>query len=82
MRMTKCGKPHTPAATLRGSPNGSFCGALWSTIHRSSGGGGIRTHEALARPTVFKTAPFDRSGTPPTRIVTDAYEGWTSAGAP
>jgi ABC1 family protein len=30
-----------------------------------SGGGGIRTHGALARPTVFKTAPFDRSGTPP-----------------
>ncbi len=45
------------------------------------GGGGIRTHEALARPTVFKTAPFDRSGTPPTRIVTDAYER-ISAGAP
>ena len=30
-----------------------------------SGGGGIRTHGALARPTVFKTVPFDRSGTPP-----------------
>ena len=30
-----------------------------------SGGGGIRTHGTLARPTVFKTAPFDRSGTPP-----------------
>ena len=28
-------------------------------------GVGIRTHEALARPTVFKTIPFDRSGTPP-----------------
>ena len=48
----------------------------------TSGGGGIRTHEALARPTVFKTAPFDRSGTPPGRIVTDGYEGRTSAGAP
>jgi NAD(P)-dependent dehydrogenase (short-subunit alcohol dehydrogenase family) len=34
---------------------------------KNSGGGGIRTHEALARPTVFKTAPFDRSGTPPGR---------------
>ena len=33
--------------------------------HIFHGGGGIRTHEALARPTVFKTAPFDRSGTPP-----------------
>jgi hypothetical protein len=30
-----------------------------------SGGGGIRTHGPLARATVFKTAPFDRSGTPP-----------------
>ena len=37
----------------------------------SDGGGGIRTHEALARLTVFKTAPFDRSGTPPRLIVTD-----------
>ena len=26
----------------------------------------------LARPTAFKAAPFDRSGTPPERIVTDA----------
>ena len=32
---------------------------------RSSGGGGIRTHERLATPTVFETAPFNRSGTPP-----------------
>ena len=32
---------------------------------RENGGTGIRTQEALARPTVFKTAPFDRSGTPP-----------------
>jgi hypothetical protein len=47
-----------------------------------SGGGGIRTHEALARPTVFKTAPFDRSGTPPERIVTDPQPGRISAGAP
>ena len=31
----------------------------------TGGGAGIRTQEALARPTVFKTAPFDRSGTPP-----------------
>ena len=26
-----------------------------------SGGGGIRTHEALARPTTFKAVAFDRS---------------------
>ncbi len=31
----------------------------------SGGGGGIRTHGALARTTVFETAPFDHSGTPP-----------------
>ena len=48
----------------------------------SNGGGGIRTHGALARPSVFKTDPFDRSGTPPARIVTDGYETRTSAGAP
>jgi hypothetical protein len=31
-----------------------------------SGGGGIRTHEtAQHRLAVFKTAPFDHSGTPP-----------------
>ena len=47
-----------------------------------SGGGGIRTHGALARPLVFKTNPFDRSGTPPDGIVTDRYEGRISAGAP
>ena len=35
----------------------------------SSGGAGIRTHGTLARPTVFKTAPFDRSGTPPSCIL-------------
>lgn len=29
------------------------------------GGGGIRTHGTLARSTVFKTAPINRSGTPP-----------------
>src|SRR5207248_9688070 len=33
----------------------------------SGGGGGIRTHGALARPATFKAAPFDRSGTPPLR---------------
>ena len=32
------------------------------------GGGGIRTHERLATPTVFETAPFNRSGTPPGQI--------------
>ena len=31
----------------------------------SSGGGGIRTHGRLTPTTVFKTAPFNHSGTPP-----------------
>jgi hypothetical protein len=56
---------------------------------RRHGGGGIRTHEALARPTVFKTAPFDRSGTPPADIVTaslprrrsTAEEAWSPSSA-
>jgi hypothetical protein len=43
----------------------SFSYTLWPRPEDESGGGGIRTHEALARPTVFKTAPFGRSGTPP-----------------
>ena len=30
-----------------------------------NGGAGIRTQGALARPVVFKTTPFGRSGTPP-----------------
>ena len=36
-------------------------------LGNQDGGAGIRTQETLARPTVFKTAPFDRSGTPPGR---------------
>ena len=35
----------------------------WSRL--VCGGGGIRTHERLATPTVFETAPFNHSGTPP-----------------
>ena len=34
---------------------------------RDGGGGGIRTHGTLTRTTVFETAPFDHSGTPPRR---------------
>jgi hypothetical protein len=34
-------------------------------FEKQSGGGGIRTHERLATPTVFETAPFNHSGTPP-----------------
>ena len=42
--------------TLKKSPFGLFL---------NGGGGGIRTHGTLARTTVFKTAPINRSGTPP-----------------
>ncbi len=45
---------------------------------RHDGGGGIRTHGALARPTIFKTVPFDRSGTPPG----SASLGWRVATTP
>ncbi len=31
----------------------------------AGGGGGIRTHETVTGLTVFKTVPFDHSGTPP-----------------
>ena len=37
---------------------------LWFGLFKL-GGGGIRTHGTLARSTVFKTAPINRSGTPP-----------------
>jgi hypothetical protein len=32
---------------------------------QNGGGGGIRTHETLARLPVFKTGAFNRSATPP-----------------
>ena len=41
----------TKKATIDGGLNG--------------GGGGIRTHGTRERTTVFKTAPINRSGTPP-----------------
>src|SRR6266545_4759290 len=40
------------------------CG-LSTAFDLSGGGGGIRTHEGLATPAVFKTAAFNRSATPP-----------------
>ena len=33
------------------------------------GGGGIRTHGTRERTTVFKTAPINRSGTPPSNLL-------------
>ena len=41
---------------LKKSPFGLFL---------NGGGGGIRTHGTRERTTVFKTAPINRSGTPP-----------------
>ena len=34
----------------------------------NGGGGGIRTHGTRERSTVFKTAPINRSGTPPDKL--------------
>ena len=42
------------------APGDRTCG-----LPRLNGGGEIRTHGPREGPTVFKTAPFDRSGTPP-----------------
>jgi hypothetical protein len=40
-------------------------------FRRGGGGGGIRTPETLSGLTVFKTAGFNRSPTPPFLILTD-----------
>ena len=42
-----------------------------SALPQTGGGGGIRTHGALAGPTVFKTGAFDRSATPPIGMTAD-----------
>ena len=42
---------------------------LYGSGFLNGGGGGIRTHGTLARSTVFKTAPINRSGTPPNIIL-------------
>src|SRR5205823_12185090 len=36
-----------------------------ASLSSRGGGGGIRTHGRREPPTIFKTVPFDRSGTPP-----------------
>ncbi len=38
---------------------------LYGSGFLNGGGGGIRTHGTRERTTVFKTAPINRSGTPP-----------------
>jgi hypothetical protein len=66
-----CGDGPLPTISGYGTATGRLSGRPFSFLKLASfglksGGGGIRTHGTLARPTVFKTAPFDRSGTPPT----------------
>ena len=39
----------------------------------NGGGGGIRTHGTRERSTVFKTAPINRSGTPPNSFSDTSY---------
>jgi hypothetical protein len=43
--------------------------SMLGRFRQTSGGGGIRTHEALARPTTFKAVAFDHSATPPGALV-------------
>ncbi len=49
----------------RGPGGGFFKKSPLAAGGKEYGGGGIRTHGPVARSTVFETAPFDRSGTPP-----------------
>ena len=41
---------------------------LYGSGFLNGGGGGIRTHGTRERTTVFKTAPINRSGTPPDKL--------------
>lgn len=40
-------------------------------FYEESGGGEIRTHETLASLPVFKTGAFNRSATPPKKVISD-----------
>ena len=60
-------RPEVIAGVRRGRVRRAAAQLLLGTT--LSGGGGIRTHERLATPTVFETAPFNRSGTPPGKSV-------------
>ena len=53
------------------SPERSVKDLFGPYIRRGGGGGGIRTPETLSGLTVFKTAGFNRSPTPPFLILTD-----------
>ena len=56
---------------------------LFRPIQRNGGGGGIRTPETLSGLTVFKTAGFNRSPTPPPIILLwgQGLENWIHAAA-
>ena len=53
-----CGS-HSTSIKSKRAPN------KLGTLFDKKGGGGIRTHGTFDRTTVFKTAPINRSGTPP-----------------
>ena len=72
-RLSEIPVPRTGTKTpLRRRPRRLRSRGSGSKQEVSSGGGGIRTHGALSRPSVFKTDPFGRSGTPPELIVAAA----------
>ena len=52
------------------------------TCPETGGGSGIRTHGTLARTTVFETAPFDHSGTPPRSARKPLASGFGPRAAP
>src|SRR5205823_3311335 len=64
----KCAKSKRRRAARAGRPAREVIWDARANVDRS-GGAGIRTQGTLSRPTVFKTAPFDRSGTPPSPIL-------------
>jgi hypothetical protein len=55
----------TAFRTLHGRNPSEISAMPESTHIGSGGGGGIRTHETVARLPVFKTGAFNRSATPP-----------------
>ena len=61
---------------LRGSNSYFRCAKNY--LRKSGGGGGIRTPVTLSGQTVFKTAGFNRSPTPPFPIITNnnTYRGF------
>lgn len=70
------GTVFTEARTPEGfAPDGAAIHRSPAAIRKRGGGGGIRTHERLATPTVFETAPFNHSGTPPRHYEANPNDG-------